>query len=77
MLRYLVFLFAPVLATAADAPSTFHFDFSSAPAAAVVCSKETGFDLGTKPAPGGWGVSSDKPSRRTKVDGPRAKEFGA
>src|ERR1035438_4045662 len=63
MLRYFAFLIAPVLATAADAPTTFHFDFSSAPAATAVYSKQTGygFDLGTKPSAIEWGVTSDKP----------------
>ncbi|MGA2746782.1 MAG: rhamnogalacturonan acetylesterase [Candidatus Sulfotelmatobacter sp.] len=63
MLRYLVFLFAPILAISADAPSTFHFDFSSAPAATAVYSKEAGygFDLGTKPTPTAWGVTSAPP----------------
>src|ERR1035438_8461990 len=61
--RFLLALVAPVLATAADAPTTFHFDFSSAPAATAVYSKQTGygFDLGTKPTPAAWGVTGDKP----------------
>jgi len=64
-------LCAGMAATAAEPATSFHFDFGSGPAVAgsihvtadAAYSKETGFgfDLGTSPTAGDWGVTSAKP----------------